>query len=118
MQAMDNTLVNDSMWDSWLDLTPTSNQPSFSPFQPVNGNMKRPLEVDTQDFPPSKRHAGAVQASNFTTPVMPSASLTAFSTTVETLPTPSSSNPEVVGLSDAAADFCATWFSKFGKLPK
>ena len=73
---------------------------------------KRPLQLDTQDFPQPKRHERAdyAMASPFA-----SASITGSSWTMDTQPTPASSFE--IGLSDEAADVCATWFSKYAILP-
>jgi len=72
---------------------------------------KRPLQLDVQDYPLAKRHE-SVGYSPFTG----SASVTGSSWAVDTQPTPSSSGD--VGLSDEAADVCATWFSKYNVLPR
>jgi hypothetical protein len=110
---MDNTLGDASSWNTQLDFA-SAPMPQYQ----LNDNMKRPLQVDTQDFPQSKRHEGAHYASNFTSPYLPSESLTASSwTMVDAQATPCSSSAEV-GLSDEAADVCATWFSKYAVLPK
>ncbi|KAF2677103.1 hypothetical protein K458DRAFT_165705 [Lentithecium fluviatile CBS 122367] len=71
---------------------------------------KRPLQLDVSDFPQAKRHE-SVGYSPFTG----SASVTGSSWAVDTQPTPSSCGD--VGLSDEAADVCATWFSKYNVLP-
>jgi hypothetical protein len=113
---MDNTLVDPSAWNGQLDF-PTAPAQSFGSYQPFNSNMKRPLQVDTQEYPQSKRHEGAEYASNLTSPFLPSASLSTPSWTVDTQTTPASASNEV-GLSDEAADVCATWFSKYAVLPK
>jgi hypothetical protein len=113
---MDNTLGGNSAWIAQLDFTTAPAQP-FGSYQPFNSNMKRPLQLDTQEFPQSKRHEGAGYASNFTSPFLPSASLTTPSWTMDTQTTPCSTSADV-GLSDEAADVCATWFSKYAVLPK
>ncbi|KAF2277865.1 uncharacterized protein EI97DRAFT_431938 [Westerdykella ornata] len=94
-QTMDNTLASGSTF-SQLDFTSPSQ--IFGTY-PVN-SMKRPLQIDTQDAPQRKRHQGAGCNSNFTSPLLSSAS-----SIVE------------VGLNDQAADVCATWFSKYNVLP-
>jgi hypothetical protein len=73
---------------------------------------KRPLQLDVHDFPQPKRHE-SVGFSPFTTG---SASVTGSSWAVDTQPTPSSSSE--LGLTDEAADLCATWFSKYNVLPR
>lgn len=116
-QTMDNTLANNSVWNSQLDFTTGPAQP-FASYQPLNSNMKRPLQVDTQEFPQSKRHESAGYASNFTSPFLPSASLTTSSWNMDTQQTTPCSTSVDVGLSDEAADVCAMWFSKYAVLPK
>jgi hypothetical protein len=74
---------------------------------------KRQLQLDVGDFPPAKRHEAF---SPFSTT---SASFTAGSSNwaLDTQPTPAATS-ESVGLSDEAADVCATWFSKYNVLPR
>ncbi|KAF2662547.1 hypothetical protein K491DRAFT_686426 [Lophiostoma macrostomum CBS 122681] len=116
-QSMDNTLGGALAWDGQLsaDFVAASAQSFDALCQPQLNNNKRSLQLDTQDFPQSKRHESADYASNFASPFVPSASMTGSSWTAETLPTPSSSVE--VGLSDEAADVCATWYSRYGGLP-
>jgi hypothetical protein len=119
VQAMDNTLGDDLAWNTQFDFSPAPTQ-SLGSYQPVNNGMKRPLQVDTQDFDvrQSKRRQGVDDyASIFASPFNPSASVTGSSWTMETQPTPASSSVDM-GLSDEAADVCATWFSKYAVLPK
>jgi hypothetical protein len=107
-QTMDNTLGSASAWNSQLDFASQSFGSAYQ--QPFNAGSKRPLHLETQDFPQSKRHESV---SNFASPFLPSASVTGSSWTENT---PSSSVD--IGLSDEAADVCATWFSKYAVLPR
>lgn len=79
---------------------------------------KRSLQLDVQDFPVPKRHEGVAGAElTAFSPYPASASVTGSSNwAVDTQLTPASSND--VGLSDEAADVCATWFSKYNVLPR
>lgn len=116
---MDNTLGGASAWNT-AQLTPPMNDfsstsaDSFGSYQPFNAN-KRPLQLDTQDFPRSKRHESAEFASNFASPFLTTPSVTTGSWSMDSQTTPSSSVD--VGLSDEAADVCLTWFSKYAVLP-
>ncbi|KAF2450634.1 hypothetical protein P171DRAFT_426964 [Karstenula rhodostoma CBS 690.94] len=93
---------------SWNNAFPTTPAQSFESLYTPQFN-KRPLQLDVQDFPAAKRHE---VFSPFTT-----GSLTGSSNwALETQPTPAASS-DVTGLSDEAADVCATWFSKYNVLP-
>ncbi|KAF9692109.1 hypothetical protein EKO04_010103 [Ascochyta lentis] len=109
--AMDNTMGNASMWNSH-HLTPESlvlNSFPATPTQPLEmyqpgfGSSlgKRPLQLDVEDFPQSKRHESM---GDYT-------ALSSFSSTA------SPQMEVIVGLSDEAADVCATWFNKYAVLP-
>ncbi|KNG48858.1 dual specificity mitogen-activated protein kinase kinase 1 [Stemphylium lycopersici] len=75
----------------------------------LNALGKRPLQLEAHDFPHSKRHA------SYDFPLFPTPpATTASSWGLE--PTPSSSTL-LEGLSDEAADVCATWFTKYNVLP-
>ncbi|KAH7086325.1 hypothetical protein FB567DRAFT_561056 [Paraphoma chrysanthemicola] len=108
LQSMDNTVGSTSVWNG--QLTPQSqNAVSFPPtpmqsfdtmYQPSFSSLgKRPLPLDVHDLPQSKRHEsiGAFGSAMFS----PLASFDAIE----------------MGLSDEAADMCATWFAKYGILP-
>jgi hypothetical protein len=72
---------------------------------------KRPLPYDVQDMPNLKRHEMFADAGGLTAE-LPSPPAT------EMWPTQSAiSFTTGVGLSEEAADMCATWFSKYAKLP-
>lgn len=81
--------------------------------QPATALGKRPLQLDVHDFPQSKRHEPMADFTLFSS--LPS-SVTSPSWPLDTQTTPASSAVEV-GLSDEAADVCATWFNKFNVLP-
>ncbi|KAJ4365485.1 hypothetical protein N0V95_000420 [Ascochyta clinopodiicola] len=108
--AMDNTMGNASMWNSHLtpeslilNSFPTTPTQPLDIFQPSFGSSlgKRPLQLDVEDFPQPKRHESM---GDYTT-------LSSFSSTA-------SPQMEVIsGLSDEAADVCATWFNKYAVLP-
>ncbi|UPX13319.1 uncharacterized protein EKO05_0003835 [Ascochyta rabiei] len=108
--AMDNTMSNASIWSSHLtpeslilNSFPTTPTQPLDMFQPSFSSSlgKRSLQLDVEDFPQSKRHESM---RDYTT-------LSSFSST-------SSPQMEVVsGLSDEAADVCATWFNKYAVLP-
>ena len=75
----------------------------------LNALGKRPLQIEAHDFPQSKRQA------SYDFPLFPTPpATTASSWGLE--PTPSSSTL-AEGLSDEAADVCATWFTKYNVLP-
>ncbi|EOA91384.1 uncharacterized protein SETTUDRAFT_29926 [Exserohilum turcica Et28A] len=87
--------------------TPT---PHFLDAMPTHFNAfgKRPLQLEADDFPQSKRQA----SQDF--PLFPTPPATTTSSWgLE--PTPPSTAVE--GLSDEAADVCATWFTKYNVLP-
>jgi hypothetical protein len=73
-----------------------------------NALGKRPLQLETHDYPQSKRQA------SFDFPLFPTPPATTTSSWgLE--PTPSVA---VEGLPDEAADVCATWFNKYNVLPR
>jgi len=103
------------MGGAWTTSFPTTPAQSFNTVfttPQLNSAGKRPLQLDLQDFPLAKRHE-SVGYSPFTAG---SASVTGSSWAVETQTPPSSAGE--VGLSDEAADVCATWFSKYNVLPR
>ncbi|KAF2017741.1 hypothetical protein BU24DRAFT_420789 [Aaosphaeria arxii CBS 175.79] len=120
--ALDNTLGSSATWNNQLvsgmdsfPMTPVQSFGSINQFQSVNEMGKRPLELDVNDFPQSKRHESHASASF--SPFIPSSSASmAGSSWIETQATPASS-VDVTGLSDEAADVCALWFSKYAVLP-
>ncbi|KAL5453451.1 hypothetical protein PMIN06_005487 [Paraphaeosphaeria minitans] len=97
--------AGDASWNSMFTTTPAQTFDSLYTPQ-IN---KRPLQLDVRDFPAAKRHEAF---SPFTTGSMTGSSNWAL----ETQPTPAASS-DVTGLSDEAADVCATWFSKYNVLP-
>ena len=126
---MDNTLGGPSAWHSTMSLSPATRLDDFSNTntsstsfdsmsiyqsqQPLgNVHHKRSLPLDVQDFPQTKRHESAEFATF--SPFMASASVTGSSSW--TMDTPASANE--IGLTDEAADVCATWFSKYAVLPR
>lgn len=125
--AMGNTSASTSGWDT--QATPQLQQPlSTFPPTPVQSFDsiyqqglstslgKRPLEMDQFDFPQAKRHE-LVPMQDF--PLFPSMPSTASATSnwgLDAQLTPPISTTEF-GLSDDAADVCATWFHKFNVLP-
>ncbi|KAH7394329.1 hypothetical protein BKA66DRAFT_456070 [Pyrenochaeta sp. MPI-SDFR-AT-0127] len=121
--AMDNTSVSASAWNTQLtpqmhhtlnSFPPTPAQSFDALFQqPATALGKRSLQLDVHDFPQSKRHEPMADFTLFSS--LPS-SVTSPSWALETQTTPASSAVEV-GLSDEAADVCATWFNKFNVLP-
>ncbi|KAF2112127.1 hypothetical protein BDV96DRAFT_581187 [Lophiotrema nucula] len=113
--SMDNTLGS----ASWSQMSPQVNdfvaptpmQSFASPYpQYSNALGKRPLQLDTQDFPQPKR----LEFDSFSS-FAPTTSVTGSSWTMETQPTPSSCVE--LGLSDEAVDVCSLWFSKYAVLP-
>ena len=116
MQTLDNTSggawgnVDTTVMASFPPTPAQSFENIFNPQFNTSTLGKRSLQLDVQDFPLAKRHE-SVGYSPFTG----SASVTGSSWAVDTQPTPSSSGD--VGLSDEAADVCATWFSKYNVLP-
>ncbi|KAF2713602.1 hypothetical protein K504DRAFT_462115 [Pleomassaria siparia CBS 279.74] len=122
---LDNTLGGSSAWNTHtaLSLSPATRLDDFtapaasfdSLCQPqLNISHKRPLQLDAQDFPQLKRHEGIVDYANFS-PFLASGSVTGSSWTMDPITTPSSTCD--VGLTEEAADVCATWFSKYAVLP-
>ncbi|KAF2637396.1 hypothetical protein P280DRAFT_521080 [Massarina eburnea CBS 473.64] len=117
--GLDNTSGNAS-WGNTFPLTPAQSFNNMcTPQLSTTSLGKRPLHLDIQqDFPQAKRHEGlGAMGVGFSPYAATSASATGSSWAVDTLPTPSSSTDVVVGLSDEAADVCATWFSKYNVLP-
>ncbi|KAI8933508.1 hypothetical protein NX059_009245 [Plenodomus lindquistii] len=124
---MDNTSMSASIWDTQLTpqlqhtmsaFPPTPVQSFDSMYQPglSNSTGKRSLDMGQFDFPPAKRHE-SLSMGDF--PLFPSMSSTATATSnwgLDTQLTPPVSTAEF-GLSDDAADVCATWFQKFNVLP-
>ncbi|KAF1966647.1 hypothetical protein BU23DRAFT_560059 [Bimuria novae-zelandiae CBS 107.79] len=108
--GLDNT-TGSASWEvnSTFPITPVQSFESLYTPQLMN---KRPLQLDVHDFPQAKRHEAF---SPFSTT---SASMTTGSSNwaLDTQPTPVASS-ENIGLSDEAADVCATWFSKYNVLP-
>lgn len=116
--ALDNTLGGASAWDAQLNSTVLNNFTYDTMYQPVNDMGKRPLQLDVQDFPQSKRHESYSSTfSPFVASPSASASMTTSSWTLDSQPTPASSSAVETGLSDEAADVCALWFSKYAILP-
>lgn len=107
--TLDNTLGGAWTTTSFPTTPAQSFNAAFTAPQ-LNSAGKRPLQLDLQDFPLAKRHE-SVSYSPFTA----SASVTGSSWAVDTQTPPSSLGE--VGLSDEAADVCATWFSKYNVLP-
>jgi hypothetical protein len=121
-QSMDNTSGSTSVWNGQLTpemqntlntFPPTPTHSFDSMYQPSFNTLgKRPLQLDVQDFPQSKRHESVTDyttASLFSP--MPSTSWA-----VDAQLTPAASVE--VGLSDEAADMCAMWFNKYAILPR
>jgi hypothetical protein len=104
MDDFSNTNMADTSFDSMSIYHPQQ--------QLGNAHNKRSLPLDVQDFPQPKRHESAEFATF--SPFMASASVTGSSSW--TMDTPSSASE--IGLSDEAADVCATWFSKYAVLPR
>ncbi|KAI4957846.1 hypothetical protein J4E86_004985 [Alternaria arbusti] len=73
-----------------------------------NALGKRPLQLETQDYPQSKRHA------SFDFPLFP----TPPATTTSSWGLEATPPVAVEGLPDEAADVCATWFHKYNVLPR
>ncbi|PVI06658.1 hypothetical protein DM02DRAFT_609459 [Periconia macrospinosa] len=106
------TLDNTSGSSTWIDPTidisntfPPTPAQSFNMYTPQLSTTslgKRPLQLDVQDFPQPKRHEGLSGIDLDFSPYP-------LSTTA--------SSTEPIGLSDEAADVCATWFSKYNVLP-
>ncbi|KAF1955419.1 hypothetical protein CC80DRAFT_493300 [Byssothecium circinans] len=116
--ALDNTSGSAS-WGNTFPPTPAQSFGTmYTPQLNATALGKRPLQLDVQDFPQAKRHEGLGGSVDLGfSPYPTSASITGSSWTVDTLPTPSSTNDMIVGISDHAADMCATWFGKYNILP-
>ncbi|KAH8723225.1 hypothetical protein GQ44DRAFT_828424 [Phaeosphaeriaceae sp. PMI808] len=125
--TLDNTSGSTSVWNgqltpqsqNTLNTFPSTPTHSFDSLyqQPQYGSAlgKRPLQLDAQDFPQSKRHEtlGDFTTASMFSPLIPST--TASSWTLDTQHTPATSVE--LGLSDEAADMCAMWFNKYAILP-
>jgi serine/threonine protein kinase len=93
---------------NYFPQTPATQFLDAMPTQYNNAYGKRPLQLEADDFPQSKRQA------TYDFPLFPTPpTTTASSWALE--PTPSTTTVE--GLSDEAADVCATWFTKYNVLP-
>ncbi|KAF5846020.1 hypothetical protein GGP41_008504 [Bipolaris sorokiniana] len=93
---------------SYYPQTPASQFLGPVPTQ-LNTYGKRPLQLEADDFPQSKRQA------SYDFPLFPTPSATNTTSSWGLEATPSTTTVE--GLSDEAADVCATWFTKFNVLP-
>jgi hypothetical protein len=124
-QAMDNTAATTLAWTTAQltpQMTPHLHQASSFPSTPLQSfdtmyssqpailGSKRSLQLDVADFPQSKRHEPMADFTLFS----PFPSTTTSSWEAQT--TPASTAVES-GLSDEAADVCATWFNKYAVLP-
>ncbi|KAL5119704.1 protein kinase D signaling [Pleosporales sp. CAS-2024a] len=103
--SLDDTSVSASGWPD--QFTTQSFDSIYSPAY-TNAYGKRPLQVDHHDFPQSKRHEMAGDFSLF-----PPASAPSWPLDAQLTPTSSIE----LGISDEAADICATWFNKYSILP-
>ncbi|USP79151.1 hypothetical protein yc1106_06425 [Curvularia clavata] len=92
----------------YFPTTPATQFLDAMPTQYNNAYGKRPLQLETDDFPQSKRQA------TYDFPLFPTPPTTTTSSWALE-PTPSTTTVE--GLSDEAADVCATWFTKYNVLP-
>ncbi|KAJ4292563.1 hypothetical protein N0V90_009226 [Kalmusia sp. IMI 367209] len=108
--GLDNT-AGSASWGNTFPTTPAQSFESLYTAPQYNSLSKRPLQLEVQDYPQAKRHEAF-------SPFSTTASITASSSNwaLETQPTPAASSD--VGLSDEAADVCATWFSKYNVLPR
>lgn len=93
---------------SYYPQTPVSQFLGSVPTQ-LNTYGKRPLQLEADDFPQSKRQA------SYDFPLFPTPPATNTTSSWGLEATPSTTTVE--GLSDEAADVCATWFTKFNVLP-
>ncbi|EMD87003.1 hypothetical protein COCC4DRAFT_198694 [Bipolaris maydis ATCC 48331] len=93
---------------SYYPQTPASQFLASMPTQ-LNTYGKRPLQLEADDFPQSKRQA------SYDFPLFPTPPATNTTSSWGLEATPSTTTVE--GLSDEAADVCATWFTKFNVLP-
>lgn len=125
--AMDSTSGSTSLWNTQL----TPQQPhALSTFPPTPVHSfdsiyqqglstslgKRSLEIGDFDFPQPKRHESVFMGDFPLFPSMPSTASATSNWGLDTQLTPPVSTTEF-GLSDDAADVCATWFHKFNVLP-
>jgi hypothetical protein len=113
---MGNTLGVSSAWDGQTPINTFTSQPfpeMYTPFTTINSNNKRPLSLDTQDYPQLKRHESEY---SFTSPYVTAASSVTGSSWALDTTTPSSFTE--IGLSEEAADVCSMWFSKYNMLPR
>jgi hypothetical protein len=88
-------------------------------YQPTIGTTlgKRSLQLDVHDLPQSKRHHEDPDFTLFESFPTTTGSATGPSNwAVDMQPTPPFTAE--VGLSDEAADVCATWFNKYNVLPR
>ncbi|KAF1851596.1 uncharacterized protein K460DRAFT_272554 [Cucurbitaria berberidis CBS 394.84] len=119
--TMDNTSGSTTAWHTQLtpdmhhalNTFPLTPVPSLDSMYQSNFSTslgKRPLQVDAQDFPQAKRH----ETADFTlfSPLVSTATTSSWG-----IETQSTSNSMETGLSDEAADVCATWFNKYNILP-
>lgn len=94
---------------------PTPTQSFDSTYQSSFSTLgKRGLQLDA-DLPQAKRH----EAADYTTgslfsPMLPSSTTSSWGLDAQN--TPASSME--MGISDEAADMCATWFNKYAILPR
>lgn len=128
---MDHASSSTSVWDTQLasrmqhslstfPLTPVQSFNSMYQLDHGTSLGKRPLQLDQLEFPLAKRHESMSNVvGDFTLfSSMPStASVTTSDWALDAQLTPPVSTTEF-GLSDEAADVCATWFQKFNVLPR
>jgi len=119
--AIENSSGCTPVWDTQLTFPPTPVQPFNSMYQPEYGNSlgKRPLPLDQLDCPLAKRHESMSNAMSNSTlfpyvPANDSVTTSAWGLDAQLTPPVSTTDS---GLSDEAADLCATWFHKFNVLP-
>ncbi len=117
---MDDTSGSTTAWNtqltpelqSALSTFPSTPVQSFDAmYQQPTALGKRSLQLDVQDFPQAKRH----ETADFTLFSPYPSTATSSSWPLESQSTSSSM---VLGLSDEAADMCATWFNKYNVLPR
>lgn len=122
MQTLDNTSGSASVWNSTLTpqiqntinmFPPTPSHSFDSTYQTFGSTLgKRGLQLDA-DLPAAKRHETADYTTGFS-PLLPSASASTWALDAQNTP---ASSVEM-GISDEAADMCATWFKKYAILPR
>ncbi|KAF2731579.1 hypothetical protein EJ04DRAFT_514522 [Polyplosphaeria fusca] len=116
--SLDDTMAGTSAWNAHdLDAFTAPGQGQlFGSYQPSYNNLKRSLQLDTQDFPQAKRMESTTTPAAFS-PFPTTTSVTGSNSwTVSSQPTPPSMF-EMVGLTDEAADLCSMWFTRYAKLP-